>query len=133
MADLSTDIGATVGLWSLGDFRPDMPTVSGVTALIHRLCVRLQTPRGRFPFWPNFGTNISQYLLSKATPQSIAAAAQTECLKDEQVRVCSVNATVEDAGRRIRLAIRIVASTGPFVFSLAITQAKLTLIDLQAA
>lgn len=130
---LTDDISETVGIWSLGDFRPDMTTVSGQTALIHRLAVRLQTPRGRFPWWPNFGTDISQYLLSKATPQQIASAAQAECLKDEQVRQANVSATVSDAGRKITLAIRIVASDGPFALTLSITQASLDLISLQAA
>lgn len=130
---LTDDISQTVGIWSLGDFRPDMSTVSGETALIHRLMVRLQTPRGRFPWWPNFGTDISQFLLSKATPQQIAAAAQAECIKDEQVRVATATAVISDAGRKITLTIRIVTSSGPFVFTLAITQAATDLIALQAA
>jgi hypothetical protein len=133
MANLSTDIGETVGIWSLGGFRPDMPKVSGTTALLHRLVARLTTRRGQFPFWPNFGTRLSDYLLSKATPSAIAAAAQAECLKDEQVQSCQASAQVEDAGRRIRIAIRIVASSGPFIFTLAVTQARTDLIDLQQA
>lgn len=142
MADLSTDISATVGLWSLGDFRPDMPRVSGEIALLHRLVLRLQTRRGRFSGttsdgkiwgWPNFGTSIADYLLSKATPSSIAAAAQTECSKDEQVLSCQAQAAVEDSGRRIRLTIRVNASSGPFKFTLAVTQARTDLISLESA
>lgn len=132
MADL-TDISNTVGIWSLGDFHPDMSTVSGETALIHRLIVRLQTPRGRFKWWPNFGTDIAQFLLSKATPQQIASAAQSECLKDEQARDAKASVIVTDAGRKITLTIQIVATTGPFVFTLAVTQAATDLISLQAA
>jgi len=131
MADLTTDIEATVGIWSLGDFRPDMPKVSGVVALVHRLCLRLQTKRGRFPWWPNFGTNIAQYLLSKTPPAQIAAAAEAECRKDEQVQQVKCEATLEDSGRRVRLDLQTVASSGPFALSLSITQAKLELIALQ--
>lgn len=133
MADLTTDIAATVGLSVVGDFKPDMPKVSGRLALLGRLSVRLQTPRGRFIWWPNFGTDIAQYLLSKQTPRAIAAAAQSECLKDEQVQQAVVTATVEDNGRRIRLAIVIVDSAGPFSFTLDITQARLDLVSLQGA
>lgn len=119
-----------------------MPTVSGETALIHRLCVRLSTPRGRFSGkgsdgkvwgWPNFGTDMAQFLLSKATPQQIASAAQAECKKDEQVKEAIVSAVVSDGGRAITLSIRIITSTGPFAFTLAVTQARLELLSLQAA
>ena len=119
-----------------------MPRVSGREALIHRLCVRLQTPRGRFSGvdsngkvwgWPNFGTDIAQYLLSKTPASAIASAAEAECLKDEQVEEAAAVATLEDGGRRMHLEIAILDALGPFVFTLSITQAKLTLIELQAA
>lgn len=132
MADL-TAISGTVGIWSLGDFRPDMQRVSGETALVHRLCVRLQTPRGRFPWWPNFGTDIAQFLLSKATPQQIAAAAEAECKKDEQVKSVRAFAEISDGGRKIILRIRVVTATGPFTLTLDITQARLSLVSLQTA
>ncbi len=139
---LADDISQTVGIWSLGDFRPDMPRVSGMTALVHRLCVRLSTPRGRFGGvdadgntwgWPNFGTDMAQYLLSKATPQQIASDAQAECLKDEQVKQANASVVVSEGGRTITLSIRIVTSSGPFVFTLVVTQAATDLISLQAA
>ncbi len=130
---LDTDISETVGFWSLGDFRPEMPTVSGGTALVHRLIVRLQTARGRFPWWPNFGTNMAQFLLSKATPKQIASAAEAECRKDEQVKQVTATATVSNGGRAIILEIRVVTSSGPFLFTLSITQAATELLSLQAA
>jgi hypothetical protein len=133
MPDLTTDISQTKGFWSLGDFRPTMPLVSGRTALIHRLCVRWQTPRGRFPWWPNFGTDLTQYLLSKTSPSAIAAAAEAEGRKDEQVERIQVTAATEDSGRRIRLSVVVVDSAGPFRFTLTVDQAALTLIEVQAA
>lgn len=132
MADL-TQIDGTVGLWSLGDFRPEMPTVSGRTALIHRLCVRLQTPRGRFPWWPNFGTDLAAFLNSKTRPAVIAAAAEQECIKDEQVDHVVADAVYEDNGRAIRLSLTIFDADGPFEFTLLISQANLELIELQSA
>jgi hypothetical protein len=132
LADL-TEIDGTSGFWTLGDFRPEMPLVSGRTALIHRLCVRLQTPRGRFSFWPNFGTDMAAFLLTKVRPTDIASAAESECLKDQQVE--DVKATVElrDNGRSMLLTLEIFDSEGPFTFTLSIDQAKLELIELQAA
>jgi hypothetical protein len=132
LADLSK-IENTVGIWSLGDFRPEMPTVSGRTALIHRLCVRLQTPRGRFTWWPAFGTDIAQFLNSKARPGSIAAAAEAECLKDEQVEDVQASASYEQGGRAIRLSLTIIDAAGPFERTLLIEQARLTLIELDEA
>lgn len=127
------EIDNTSGFYCLGDFRPEMPLVSGRTALIHRLTVRLQTPRGRFPWWPNFGTDIAAFLNSKATPGVIAAAAESECLKDEQVADCQATATIENNGRTIRLTLAVFDANGPFALTLSIEQAKLTLIDLQTA
>jgi hypothetical protein len=139
---LSTDIDETVGLWCEGDFAQDMRTIAGRRKLIQRLMVRLQTPRGRFGGtsadgktwgWPNFGTDIAQYLNTKARPTSIASAAESECLKDEQVEDCSVTAELTNNGRTLLLTITITDSAGQFRFTLEVEQAKLTLIELQAA
>lgn len=128
------EIDKTVGLYSLGDFKPNMPTVSGRTALLHRLCVRLQTPRGRFPWWPNFGTNLAAFLLTKVQPTVVAAAAEAECLKDEQVDDVTARVEFLAGGRTMHLTLEIFSNDfGPFVFTLSIEQAKLDLIDLQAA
>lgn len=132
MADLS-DISATVDIYCIDDFLPDMPVVTGRTALAHRLARRLQTPRGRFPWWPNFGTDLRQYLLSKAKPTAIASAAEAECLKDEQVEDVTCFVEVLNGGRSMRVVIQITDADGPFVFTLEISQAAETLLDLQAA
>ncbi len=132
MADL-TIIDGTSGFWSLGDFRPDMPLVSGRTALIHRLCVRLQTSRGRFTRWPNFGTRMASFLLTKVPPTAIASAAESECLKDEQVEDVKATAELQSDGRSLLLRLEIFDSAGPFKLTLSIDQAKLDLIELQAA
>jgi len=132
MADL-TKIEGTIDVFCVEDFLPDMPPVSGRTACAHRLARRLTTSRGRFPWWPNFGTDLRQYLLGKATPQAIASAAESECLKDEQVDSVRVRAEVQNSGRRIHLAIEVTDAEGPYVFTLTITDAAATLIQLQNA
>lgn len=137
------EIDNTIGLWSLGDFKPDMPTVRAAAALVHRLALRWQTPRGRFSWvssngkicgWPNFGTNLAQYLLTKTPSRQIAVAAELEARKDEQVSDIRVTPEVQQGGRLILLSVRVVADEiGPFTFTLSIEQARVTLIDLQAA
>jgi dihydroorotase len=81
----------------------------------------------------DFRADMSLYLLSKATPQQISSDAQAECLKDEQVRAATATAVVSNGGRTITITIRIVAASGPFIFTLAVTQAATDLISLQAA
>lgn len=128
------EIDKTIGFWSLGDFRPEMPVVTGRVALIHRLVVRLQTPRGRFPWWPNFGTNLSAFLLTKVQPSVVFAAAEAECLKDEQVDDVRARGEFFDGGRQLRATIEVFSNdVGPFVFTLLVDQAALSLVDLQAA
>ncbi len=132
MADL-TQISATVDIFCVDGFRPDMPLVSGRLALGHRLARRLQTRNGQFPWWPKFGTDLRQFLLSKSTPTQIASAAEAECLKDEQVDHVVVSAEILNSGRQIHLTIQVTDAAGPFVFTLDITAAAATLIQLQNA
>lgn len=127
------EIDKTIGFWSLGDFKPQMPQVLGRTALLHRLCVRLQTPRGRFTWWPNFGTDIAAFLLTKAPASAVASAVESECLKDEQVEDVRALVSFSTDRRSMRVSIEIFDSDGPFAFTLGIDQAKLELIELQAA
>ena len=132
MPDLS-NIDGTVDLFCVEDFRPEMPTVSGRVALAHRLARRLQTPRGRFIFWPNFGTDLRAFLLTKTPALVIASAAEAECSKDEQVQSVSVNAEVQLGGRQLHLVILVTDAAGPFQFTLTIDEAVATLILLQGA
>lgn len=130
MADL-TKIDATTDVACVEDFLPDMPTVSGRVALMHRLARRLQTQRGRFIWWPNFGTDLRVFLLSKTPPAAIASAADAECRKDEQVINVTTSVEVLDSGRALHLTIQVTDATGPFAFTLTITQAAASLVALQ--
>ncbi|HMJ52394.1 MAG TPA: hypothetical protein VK540_09965 [Polyangiaceae bacterium] len=128
MADIET-----VDVYCIDDFLAHMPSVTGRVALAHRLCRRLTTPRGRFRFWPNFGTDMRRYLLSKVPSSQIASDAAQECEKDEQVE--SVTVTVERVDfdqRELTLDLQVVDAAGPFEFTMTIGEARLTLIGLQA-
>jgi hypothetical protein len=128
--DLSK-IENTVDVWCLDDFLPHMPEVRGRIALAHRLVRRWTCPRGRIPWLPNDGTDLRQYLLSHARPADIAQAAKSEALKDEQVEDIQITVEVLDSGRQLNLAIEVTDADGPFVFTLNITEARVTLIGLE--
>lgn len=130
---MALTLGETSDIYLLGDMRPEMPTVSGFDALAQRLIRRLSTPRGFFPFWPNFGLNIRKYSLSKIPTWQIAHEVQDECLKDEQVKDVIVTPTYGDQGRSVRLDVYVTAAVGNFTFSMAATDAAATLIALQKA
>lgn len=132
MADLSK-IENTIDVYGVNDFKPNMPVIRGRTALSHRLCRRLQTRRGAFLSWPNDGTDITEFLLSKAQPSTIAAAAEAECLKDEQVLECTATAEYIESGRRIALMLEIQDSDGPFTLTLMVDDARLNLVSLEEA
>jgi hypothetical protein len=122
----------TIDIDCVDDFKAHMPTVSGRVALMQRLARRLSTPRGKLPFWPNFGTDMSQFLLSKVPDARISNAARTECLKDEQVEDCTVVVEHPDS-TSLRLVITVLAGDGPFTFTMTISEAERTLVQLQQA
>lgn len=126
MTDLGTDVHC------VSDFLAQMPLVSGRTALAHALARRLQTPRGMFPWWPDYGTDLRQYLLAHIDTQRISAAAQSECEKDERVAAVDITAaTVTDT--TVTLQIEVTPDESPdavFEFVLTITQAKVVLVEV---
>ena len=109
------------------------PEVSGVRAVAQRLRHRLITRRGTFPWWPDYGNDVRQYLLSKAPAWRIAKDVELELLKDEQVDAVGVGVEFLDNRRRIRLVIAVACSAVKnFRFTMDITQAAGQLVALQA-
>lgn len=126
------DIDSTVDVGGIDEFEPHMPTVSGRLALVHRLARRLSTPRGRFIYWPDFGTDIRAYLLAKAPASRIAAAVESECSKDEQVESIDVTVSAIDyATRALTITVAVEDADGPFEFTLSIAEAAVSLVELQ--
>jgi hypothetical protein len=126
-------LAETRDLACVTDLTPEMREVTGVVALIHRLARRLQTPRGRFPWWPNFGLDVTQYLLSKTPAWRIQRDIEDECLKDEQCLGCRVRVDQSRDGREMTLTIGIETEEGDYVFTMSVTQAAATLVSLQKA
>lgn len=115
------------------DLTPDMREVTGVVALTHRLARRLQTPRGLIPFWPNFGLDVTQYLLSKMPAWRIQRDIEDECLKDEQCLGCRARVVQNRDGREMDIQVGIETEEGDYVFTMNVTQAAATLLSLRAA
>jgi hypothetical protein len=122
------DIDDTIDLYCVDDFLPTMPAVSGRVALAQRLCRRLTTRRGQIPWWPEFGYDIRNALLSKQDPQRIAAEVEAECEKDEQVLDVRAKVTIE--GTSATLLLFVADADGPFEFTLTISQAAVQLSGL---
>jgi hypothetical protein len=120
-----------------GDFKANMPSVTGRKALAQRLKILLTTRRGRVPFtsWKNRGIDLRAYVLSKRPAGELGIAAKFEIEKDEQVERADVQAAISDGGRTVQLAIRIVEKTSEtiFAFTMTIDEAAATLIELEKA
>lgn len=128
---------ATLQVHCDGDFKANMPSVSGRLALVQRIKILLTTRRGRVPFtsWKNRGVDLRAYLLSKQPASAIASAARYEIAKDEQVERVDVQATITDSGRTAKLIITVFEKPSEtlFTFTMTIDEAAETLIELEKA
>ena len=117
------EIEDTIDIFCLDDFRLEMPIVVGFDALLQRIVRRLSTPTGRFPFWPNFGFDVRQAILSKQASGFIVQMVQAQCLEDEQVESCVATLT-KTSPTDWALDIAITTADGPFAFTMGISEAK---------
>lgn len=125
-------LDATIDVHCVTDFLARMPEVSGIVALMHRLARRLSMPRGIWPWAPDDGTDMRQFLLSKVPSRQIVRAAILECEKDEQVESVEA-AIIARTDRVIQLRLTVTPVDGDaFTFTMTITEA-LASVDLLAA
>jgi phage baseplate assembly protein W len=97
--------------------------VSGNLAVSQAIARRLQTPRGNLIDDPNYGTDLTAYLLDDITPgqlNAIQAAVNQECLKDQ--RVTAASSTVQLIGTVLIVSIALQAGAGPFSLVLSVGQ-----------
>lgn len=109
------------------DFDPNIRPVSGPVLVLQAIVRRWLTPRGIFPWWPEYGTDLRQFLLSKAPAQRIVAAAIAEAEKDERVEYISIGIEQSADGREIMLSAEaqvVGEEDAQFSFVLAISDAK---------
>lgn len=126
MADLET-----IDLYWLAEPKAEMPEITGRTALIHRLYRRYNTRRARFPWWPNDGLDVQDYLLAKKRPEDIAREVRLEGEKDECVDSIVVDASF--VAGHLTLALTVDDGDGPFDFTLDVTAARVALVGLPEA
>lgn len=124
---MATNYGLT--LWDDGDLSPRMHVVSGALKIILALVRRLQRTSGTLWYDRECGTNLADY-----THQAIAGAwqveqaAETECLKEEQVEAVDARAELLDRDR-VEMTIRVTPSDGPdFAFVVGINDVTVALI-----
>lgn len=128
---MAGSLDETRDIYLVSDLRPEMPEVSGVDALAQRLLLRLTTPKGIFPWWPDEGLDVTTYALSKEPDYRIAAAIKAECERDEQVDLARVE--IDRSSGRLRFTVFAFSPLGDFKMTMGITQAAATLLALEAA
>jgi predicted mannosyl-3-phosphoglycerate phosphatase (HAD superfamily) len=123
MANTATDVP-----W-LDEPEPNMPPISGRKAHAQRQWRRLSTSRGRFPWWPNDGLDIRDFLLSKQEVSFIERAIRDEAEKDEECDEAAVEVIREGPRGDMTINISIDDGDGPFDFTLLVSQARTILVE----
>jgi phage baseplate assembly protein W len=121
VANANTNLGSC---WScVSDITSPAIMVSGNLAVSQAIARRLQTPRGNLIDDPNYGTDLTAYLLDDITPgqlNAIQTAVNQECLKDQ--RVTAASSTVQLIGTVLIVSIALQAGAGPFSLVLSVSQ-----------
>lgn len=100
-------------------------------AYVESLARRLGTPNGSIKYWPNYGTDLRQFLLDTPPDYVVANAAERECYKDERTQ--SARATIEWVESTILVTIRVETDSAQFVFAMSVSEAEVKLVSLQKA
>jgi hypothetical protein len=124
---------ATVDLFHDGDITPECPEVAGPIALAQRIARRLRTSNGFFPWWPNEGLNVSDYLLSRAPTWQIENQIKEEVKRDQGVVDAVVIATLSSGGRDLRVEIFVSSVFGPLELTMTASEASSKLLDIRRA
>ena len=123
---MATDFGTDIHC--VTDFKAHMPVVSGKLCLAQALARRLQTPRGVFPWWPDYGLDVRKYLLSTIDTSEIEGEVQAECEKDERVDSVQVSAIRTESSVSLIVDVTPDDETDPFEFVFIVTADKAELL-----
>jgi phage baseplate assembly protein W len=117
----STSFGLS---WScVSDITSPAVMISGNLAVGQAIARRLQTPRGDLIDDPNYGTDLTAYLLDDVTPAQVNAIqtnVNQECLKDQRVQAASTTVTL--IANVLIVSIALQTATGPFTLVLSVSQ-----------
>ncbi len=123
--------------WCEGDFRPDMPLVSGRKLLAQALRNRLETAEGTLAWMgiegsENFGYDLRALVNTKQRDlRGITGRIVSEVQKDDRVdsATCTAEWTEENA---ILIDIEVDDGDGPFPFTLLVTSLTVELLTKAA-
>ena len=110
------------------DFGTDLSAVPDLTGALHAgsdnlveaLIRRLKTPKGSLFYDREYGSTLYDWLGEGISDQGIGCAVSVEADLEEDPRVRSATATVEDFhARGIQLAVAVETAAGPFVLVVA--------------
>jgi len=128
MADLGTDFHLVT------DLDANLSPVSGGLCLTEAVVRRLSTPRGALFYDADYGTDVRQYLNSAGLSEfAVAAAVESESLKDERVESAAATVTINAADKSLTVDLRIDTDDGPFVLTISVDDLTVELIDFSDA
>lgn len=106
-----------IGIACITSVGPRMTFASEFDCLAQSLARRLITERGSMSWAPNDGTDMREYLNHGNTPANrfaAARAAKDECMKDERVEDCTVDAQFDAPNKALILTVKVLTASGPF-------------------
>lgn len=127
-----TDFGADIGSIKATGLPPGFGRVSGIWVLGNRLLRRLQTPRGRLHYAPDFGLDIRGLIeqqIDVRTAQRWEAEIARECEKDEAVEQAKATVTLTQSTSTATVRIEIQTADGPFRLVVAVSSLTVALLE----
>jgi hypothetical protein len=124
--DFGTELSCT------NDIAGDSRMVSGFRVVGEAIYRRWITPRGRLIGYPNYGTDLTQYVNDDMGPKDIDAMCadlETEALKDERVTDAVVTATLDNDGLLTVVGV-FGTGQGPFTLTVAASDVTVTLLEI---
>lgn len=125
-AELGVDISCTNDLDPFGTY------VSGQRAVGQALFRRLITARGSLVGFPDYGTDVRQWLSGPVDAFTLAAlkgAIEGECEQDERVTSCEATVTWDPVKKTLTILVAVETSAGSLSLVLGVTSATTSLLS----
>jgi hypothetical protein len=126
---MSTDYGTDLDCTS--DINPALVLVSGRKCLGQALYRRLISTRGCLLDDPNYGTDVTQFILDDIAPDDVirvAHAIDAEMIKDPRVVASSTVGEFRPAGD-LQMTVTITDGAGPFALVLGVSAVTVTILQ----
>lgn len=118
----------------IANLDPLATLIEGERVVLEDIACRLQTPRGFYRRWPDYGYDLTAQVGRRVSTVGLVrlkAAIATECIKDERVRSATVSAIEAVSAGVWHVSIQLILATGPFTLVLSVD--KVTVAILRAA